>query len=184
MANFRKLLEEALTTAEHSLDRVKNNKDKEFRNEFFKEKWMNVLLNRQEQIKIEIENLREEWNKIDWRLKDLNPRISSSTYNEMNEQWYTWQDRNTNESDYYVFNKLKDSLEYSNYKNFDSIRKRFTQNMNFAISSKEQRAVVAEFYWLDWTSLWIEIPMDIKFDSISIVDWEIKVKPKALSSWV
>lgn len=183
MANFKKLLEEALATAETNLLSVRKVKEKEIFNEFCKEQWLQNLLDRENQILIEIEKLKIEWENIKSKINDLNQRVTSSIYDEMIQQWYIWNSRNTNESDYYIFNKLKYSLEYSNYKNFDSIRKRFIQNMNFAITAKEQRAVIAEFYWLDWLSLWIEIPIDIRLDSISIVNWEIKVTPKALNSW-
>lgn len=174
------MLDESIQTAKNSLSNLINNLEKKFEKEFFISKWIQEMLDRKESIYKEIALLREEESKIDWLIRDLNPRISSDKFKEIKEEWYPYGDRNCNESDYYIWKNIKDTTEYKNDKNFSSIVKRFNQQMWFAISQKEQRSVLAEFYQLDWLSLWIEIPMDVRFDKITIEDWVIKVTQKLL----
>ena len=182
MANFKNLLNEWIDTAEQSLILNRNNYLEKYENIYFSNLWIDSKLNRIKEINLMIEKLKYEKSKIEWEIKDLNPRLWSEKFNEILEMWYTGCSRNTNESDYFVFMNTKDSIVVKNVQNFSAIRKRFTQSMNFAISPKEQRLVLSEFSNLDWNSLWIDIPIDVRFDKITIEDWEIKVTQKLLSN--
>jgi len=180
MANFKKMLEDWISTVNKSLFNQREKYDKDYENEFFKSIWINIKIERINDINKKINDLGHERDKIQWEIKDMNSRISTEKYNEIVGEWYNWSSRNCNESDYFIFKKTKDSISVMNYKNFNAIIKRFRQQMWFAISAKEQRSVLAEFYQLDWLSLWIELPIDVRFDKIIIEEWIIKVTQKLL----
>jgi hypothetical protein len=45
---------------------------------------------------------------------------------------------------------------------------------------KEKRAVLLDFYNIDWNGLWIDCPMDKNIWAIEVKDWELKVEVKGL----
>jgi hypothetical protein len=76
---------------------------------------------------------------------------------------------------------LKDP-EFANVIAFNEICGRFDRMMSMACGAQEQRAILLQFYSLDWKGLGIDVPADMDISNIAIKNGRIISDTKALAA--
>jgi hypothetical protein len=75
-----------------------------------------------------------------------------------------------------------DRKEFTNPTAFKDICGRFDRMMSMATGSKEQRAILLQFYRLDWKGLGIDVPADMDISNIDIKDGRIIADTRLLAA--
>lgn len=135
------------------------------------------LNNKIDLIKKELRNTDDEINKLDCPLDE-------DITNNINEQflWTNIHSYSRMKSSHYEAMKLLiDSVELKNVLWMKKIYSHYVQLMALAIWTKEQREVLWKLYSINWSELWIDLPINRNIDSIEIKDWVINVWAKLLN---
>ena len=85
-----------------------------------------------------------------------------------------------------VVEDIKDAMvsnpAFSNVDAFKDFCGRFDRMMSMATGSKEQRAILLQFYTLDWKGLGIDVPADMDISNIDIKDGRIIADTRLLAA--
>ena len=71
---------------------------------------------------------------------------------------------------------------FTNVRSFDEICNRFDKMMSMATGSKEQRAILMQFYSIDWKALGIDVPADMDISHIAVKDGMIIADTRLLAT--
>jgi len=137
---------------------------------------------KQKELKAEIKQIDDEISRLNkiksFKEDELRLLDSALTSNERKERikltWINKSDvRNLRMSDLLVTRELVNNKVKINLDEFEKIRNKFTNMLELAVWSKEQRNILLQFYSLNWKSLWIDVPPDLDIKSIKIENWII-----------
>ena len=118
-----------------------------------------------------------EISKLNDDLKLLDPQLTTEQKERSNKLdltlfWWLWlSERNMRNSDLNTLEALAAHPVNINIQEFEKIRSKFINMLNLSVWSKEQRAVLLNFYSLDWKQLWVDVPPDLNIKDITISNW-------------
>ncbi len=177
--NLVKVLEEWMHIARTSLSNEKNKAFDKAKQEYLMTTDIKDLMKTKEDLEKQKDKIVKEIRVLWDRIFDADPYATDW---EKKEAWIGWF-RTMKKSSVAAEKAIMDLPATLNLEAFGSITTKFKQMMALSIWAKEQREVLAKFYWLNWTSLGIELPIDINIQDIDISDWIINVNTKQLKTW-
>ena len=174
--NLMKLMEEWFQMARQALQNEKTKVYDKAREDYLLSTNVKELMDKKDKLQDEKDILSDKISEIDKEISNRDPYASN---NEIEAAWLS------KYSSYKVSQTkaevaVRSSKAKKNLDAFGSITNKFTQRMALAIWVKEQRAVLSQFYALDWSQLWIELPIDVNIWDIIIENGEIIIWDKVL----
>ena len=168
----------------HAADEIKSSliiKYKKMFNEIKKNHYNSV---KEKELKEKLDSLDKqrcdlitEISKLNDDLKLLDPQLTTEQKERSNKLdltlfWWLWlSERNMRNSDLNTLEALAAHPVNINIQEFEKIRSKFINMLNLSVWSKEQRAVLLNFYSLDWKQLWVDVPPDLNIKDITISNW-------------
>ncbi len=127
-----------------------------------------------EEIKSKIRDKDKELDSIKSKINSIYPRVQSNKLLDLVTITY----KNTSHQE--ALDKIIWTEEVNNIQALEAIEMKFNQLMALAITPKEKRDVVLQFYSIDWDSLWVVLPMDKNIWDVKVINWVINVWNKLL----
>lgn len=153
----------------------------------------NSIIRERNKYKVKIQNLKDQIKELEEERDAIGtPQLCSDEYNDIYNATNLRNSSHALTGSYYSSNlptelllDIRSHLQdpaFANVKAFQEICGRFDRMMSMAAWSKEQRAILMQFYSLDWKGLGIDVPADMDITNIAIKNGRIISDTKALAA--